>query len=77
MGLNSKDINSIMKAGAFAFASGFIASLLAQGGFKTDIGWEGLLSMLAGAAVAGVNVALFAVYRFFKTDDKDQPKPQA
>lgn len=77
MGLNSKDINSIMNAGAFAFASGFIASLLAQGGFKTDIGWEGLLSMLAGAAVAGVNVALFAVYRFFKTDNSDQPKPQA
>lgn len=77
MGLNSKDINSIMKAGAFAFASGFIASLLAQGGFKADIGWEGFLSMLAGAAVAGVNVALFAVYRFFKTDDSNQPKPQA
>lgn len=77
MGLNSKDINSIMKAGAFAFASGFIASLLAQGGFKPGIGWEGLLSMLAGAAVAGVNVALFAVYRFFKTDNNDQPKPQA
>lgn len=77
MGLNSKDINSIMKAGAFAFASGFISSLLAQGSFKTDIGWEGFLSMLAGAAVAGVNVALYATYRFFKTDDSNQPKPQA
>lgn len=77
MGLNSKDVSSIMRAGAFAFASGFLASLIAQGGFKTDIGWEGLLSMLAGAAVAGVNVALFAVYRFFKTDNNDQPKPQA
>lgn len=75
MGLNSKDLNSIMKAGAFA--SGFISSLLAQGGFKTDIGWEGFLSMLAGAAVAGVNVALYATYRFFKTDNNDQPKPQA
>nr|DAY38302.1 MAG TPA: hypothetical protein [Caudoviricetes sp.] len=77
MGLNSKDLNSIMTAGAFAFVSGFLSSLLAQGGFKTDIGWEGLLSMISGAAVAGVNVALYAVYRFFKTDNNDQPKPQA
>lgn len=74
MGLNSKDLESIARAGAFAFVSGFLASLLAQGGFKTDIGWEGTLSTLAGAAVAGVNVALFAVYRFFKTDDSNQPK---
>lgn len=74
MGLNTKDLESIARAGAFAFVSGFLASLLAQGGFKIGIGWEGTLSTLAGAAVAGVNVALFAVYRFFKTDDKDQPK---
>lgn len=77
MGLNINDFKSILRAGAFAFASGFLAALTAQGGFKIGIGWEGTLSTIAGAAVAGVNVALFAVYRFFKTDDKDQPKPQA
>ena len=77
MGLNINDFKSILRAGAFAFISGFLAALTAQGGFKIGIGWEGTLSTIAGAAVAGVNVALFAVYRFFKTDDKDQPKPQA
>lgn len=76
MGLNINDFKSILRAGAFAFVSGFLAALTAQGGFKIGIGWEGTLSTIAGAAVAGVNVALFAVYRFFKTDDKDQPKPQ-
>ena len=75
MGLNSNDARSIARDGVFAFISGFLASLIAQGGFKIGVGWEGTLSALAGAAVAGVNVALFAVYRFFKTDDGNQPKP--
>lgn len=74
MGLNINDFKSILRAGAFAFISGFLAALIAQGGFKIGIGWEGTLSILAGAAVSGVNVALFAVYRFFKTDDGNQPK---
>lgn len=77
MGLNSNDARSIARAGVFAFISGFLASLIAQGGFKVGLGWEGALSMMAGAAVAGVNVAIFAVYRFFKTDNNNQPKPQA
>lgn len=75
MGLNANDARSIARAGVFAFISGFLASLIAQGGFKVGLSWEGALSMMAGAAVAGVNVALFAVYRFFKTDDSNQPKP--
>lgn len=71
MGLNIKDLKSILRAGAFAFISGFLAALTAQGGFKIGIGWEGVISMLAGASVSGVNMALFAVYRFFKTDNAD------
>lgn len=74
MGLNINDFKSILRAGAFAFISGFLAALTAQGGFKVGVCWEGVISMLAGASISGINMALFAVYRFFKTDDDSQPK---
>ena len=74
MGLNGKDFKSILRAGAFAFASGFLAALVAQGGFQIGLGWEGVISLISGAAVSGVNIALFAIYRFFKTDDSDIPQ---
>ena len=57
----------VITAGVFSFLSGFLATLTAQGGFQIGLGWEGAISLIGGALVAGVNVALYTLYvTFFK-----------
>lgn len=68
MGLTKQNFKSILKAGIFAFISGFLATLTAQGGFQIGLGWEGVVSMIGGASVAGINMALFAIYKFFENE---------
>lgn len=60
--------SSVTKAGVFSFVSGFLAALSAQGGFSIGLGWEGTISLLSGALVSGINVALFTVYQAFSTE---------
>ena len=58
---------SIAVAGAFSFISGFLATLTAQGGIQVGLGWEGVISLIGGASVAGFNLSLYTVYvTFFK-----------
>lgn len=57
----------IATAGVFSFISGFLATLTAQGGIQVGLGWEGVISLIGGAAVAGINLALYTLYTtFFK-----------
>lgn len=60
----------IATAGVFSFLSGFLATLTAQGGIQVGLGWEGTLSLIGGALVAGVNLALYTLYiTFFKAPE--------
>lgn len=60
----------IATAGVFSFLSGFLATLTAQGGIQIGLGWEGTLSLIGGALVAGVNLALYTLYiTFFKAPE--------
>ena len=68
MGLTKDNLKSIFKAGIFAFISGFLATLTAQGGFQVGLGWEGAISLIGGAVVSGINMMLFAVYKFFEEE---------
>ena len=62
-----KQWGKIAKAGVFSFLSGFLATLTAQGGIQLGLGWEGVVSLLGGAMVAGINLALYTLYiTFFK-----------
>lgn len=56
-------------AGIFSFISGFLATLTAQGGFQIGLGWEGVVSLVGGSLVAGLNLALYTVYTIFFKDD--------
>ena len=57
----------IFTALLFSFASGFLATLTAQGGIQVGIAWEGFISLIGGACVAGFNTALYTLYiTFFK-----------
>lgn len=57
----------IATAGVFSFISGFLATLTAQGGIQIGLGWEGVISLVGGALVAGFNLALYTIYTtFFK-----------
>ncbi len=57
----------VATAGAFSFISGFLATLTAQGGFQIGLGWEGVISLIGGAFVAGFNLAIYTLYiTFFK-----------
>ena len=59
--------NKIFTAIIFSFVSGFLATLIAQGGINIGLGWEGFLSLVGGSLVAGVNGALYTLYiTFFK-----------
>lgn len=61
----------IATAGIFSFISGFLATLTAQGGINIGLGWEGTLSLIGGAFVAGFNLSLYTLYvTFFKSSDK-------
>ena len=63
----------VATAGAFSFMSGFLATLTAQGGIQIGLGWEGVISLLGGSVVAGINIALYTVYiTFFKKSDQEQ-----
>lgn len=57
---------SVLKAGIFSFLSGFIGFFVAQGGFDVDLGWNGLMSLLGGAIVSGVNVGMFAAWQLIE-----------
>ena len=60
----------IATAGLFSFISGFLATLVAQGGFQTDLGWEGVISLVGGSLVAGINLSLYTIYTtFFKASE--------
>lgn len=60
----------IATAGVFSFLSGFLATLTAQGGIQVGLGWEGVISLLGGAFVAGFNLALYTIYvTFFKKSE--------
>lgn len=60
----------IVTAGVFSFLSGFLATLTAQGGIQVGLGWEGTISLIGGALVAGVNLALYTLYiTFFKAPE--------
>ena len=61
----------IATAGIFSFISGFLATLTAQGGIQIGLGWEGLVSLVGGALVAGLNLALYTVYTIFFKDNTD------
>ena len=67
--LTTSNLKSIDKACAFAFISGFLATLTAQGGFQVGVGREGTISLIGGAMVAGINGALFAIYKFFESEE--------
>ena len=57
----------VLTAFFFSFASGFLATLTAQGGFQIGFMWEGAISLIGGALVGGINAGLYAVYiTFFK-----------
>lgn len=57
----------VATAGVFSFISGFLATLTAQGGFQIGLGWEGVISLIGGAFVAGFNLAIYTLYiTFFK-----------
>lgn len=57
----------IATAGIFSFLSGFLATLTAQGGIQVGLGWEGVISLVGGAIVSGINMALYTAYvTFFK-----------
>jgi hypothetical protein len=57
----------VVTAGVFSFISGFLATLTAQGGFQIGLGWEGVISLIGGAFVAGFNLAIYTLYiTFFK-----------
>ncbi len=55
-------------AAIFSFVSGFLATLYAQGGFKIGMEWEGVLSLIGGALVAGFNTATYTAYTIFFKD---------
>lgn len=55
----------IVKAILFSFASGFLATLTAQGGIAVGLGWEGLVSLIGGSFVAGFNAVLYFLYITF------------
>lgn len=60
----------IATAGLFSFISGFLATLVAQGGFQADLGWEGVVSLTGGSLVAGINLSLYTIYTtFFKASE--------
>ena len=52
-------------AAIFSFISGFLATLTAQGGIQIGISWEGVISLIGGAFVAGFNTATYTVYTIF------------
>lgn len=57
----------ILGALIFSFISGFLATLIAQGGIVVGLGWEGLISLIGGCLVSGINTALYFTYvTFFK-----------
>lgn len=60
----------IATAGLFSFVSGFLATLTAQGGFQIGLGWEGVISLVGGSLVAGINLSLYTLYiTFFKANE--------
>ena len=63
--LNGKDWKKIGTAALFSFLSGFLATITAQGGFDVSLGWNGAISLIGGGLVAGINIALYTVYRLF------------
>lgn len=66
----SEQWKKILTAFIFSFISGFLATLFAQGGFVIGIAWEGLVSLVGGALVAGFNTALYTLYvTFFKAPE--------
>ena len=63
----SEQWGKILTAAVFSFLSGFLATLTAQGGIQVGLGWEGLISLIGGALVAGFNTMLYFLYvTFFK-----------
>ena len=60
----------IATAGLFSFMSGFLATLVARGGFQIGLGWEGVVSLTGGSLVAGINLSLYTLYiTFFKASE--------
>lgn len=59
--------DKILTAIIFSFLAGFLATFTAQGGIQIGLGWEGFLSLIGGAMVAGFNGVLYMLWiTFFK-----------
>lgn len=67
-GLPTKDQwNKIVTAGIYSFVSGFLASIVAQGGFTINLDWTTLTATAWAALVSGINVSMYTIYTtFFK-----------
>lgn len=64
---NKAQWGKILTAFVFSFISGFLATLTAQGGIQVGIMWEGVISLIGGGLVGGINAGLYTVYvTFFK-----------
>lgn len=64
--LTQNQWQKVATAAAFAFLSTFVTVFIDLGGIQSS--WDATISLIASAAVSGMNAGLYALYLVFKTD---------